>query len=417
MDINIVKLKKYATECSVLYVEDDELIRTQTANFLGRFFPNVVAAEDGQIGLSKYKESKFDIVITDINMPHMDGIEMIEAIKKINYEQIILVTSAYNDSEYLMKLINLHVMRFILKPFDNKQFLYALYKIVEELSNERESKRQQDKIMKLSKNAQIIVDEIKVGIVIIKENSIDMVNRAFLEIGEFDSLDTLKLEMPEIGVLFAQAAHCISATTNSEFIKQLETRSDDDKKVRIIRDKKTYEYQISFTKLEDEDSYILTFSDITAMHDAFYRDSHTKLPMKKFVLEKIEILKQYTNELNVMIVAVKNFNKITKWHGKEEAIAVEVEFSTIVKGFVKKYVPDTFTGYFGENQIIIISDSNNLEPLYNALHDIILPTIKLNSQLKKADFQLSTIAKILQLDTNKELNELEVDLVNAYDLM
>ncbi len=417
MDINIVKLKKYASECSVLYVEDDELIRTQTASFLNRFFPDVVLAEDGSIGLSKYKQRKFDVVITDINMPKMNGIEMIEAIKEINYEQIILVTSAHNNSEYLMKLINLHVMQFILKPFDNKHFLYILYKIVEGLSLEKESTKHQNKITLLSKNAQIIVDEINVGIVTIKENRVDMVNRAFLEIGGFDSLETLNLEMPEIGVLFAQSSHSINATTNSEFIKQLQSLSDDEKKVSIIRDKKTYEYQISSTKLEDKDSYILTFSDITAIYDAMYLESHTKLPMRKFVWEEIEILKQYTNKLSTILLSVKNFDNIEKWHGKAETIAVKTEFSTIVKEVVQKHSPGKFIGYLGENQIIIISDSNDLDPLYNALSDMRLPTIKLNSQHKKADFTLSTTAKTLQLDISKEINELEVDLAAAYDLM
>ncbi len=417
MDINIVKLKKYASECSVLYVEDDELIRTQTANFLGRFFPDVVLAEDGSIGLAKYKKRKFDVVITDINMPQMNGIEMIEAIKEVNYEQVILVTSAHSDSEYLMKLINLHVMRFILKPFDNKQFLYILYKIVKEISREKENIKHQDKINLLSKDAQIIVDEIKVGIVTIKENRVDMVNRAFLEIGGFDSLETLNLEMPEIGVLFAGSSHAINATTNSELIKQLQSLSDDEKNVRIIRDKKTHEYQISLTKLEDKDSYILTFSDITAIYDAMYLESHTKLPMRKFVWAEMEILKQYTNKLNVLLVSVKNFDNIAKWHGKAETIAVEIEFSNIVKEAVEKHAFGKFIGYLGENQIIIISDANDLDLLYSVLSDMSLSTIKLNSQLKKADFHLTTMAKILQLDTSKELNELEVDLVNAYDLM
>lgn len=417
MDINIVKLKKYASECSVLYVEDDELIRTQTASFLARFFPDVVLAEDGSIGLSKYKQRKFDVVITDINMPQMNGIEMIEAIKEINYEQIILVTSAHNDSEYLMKLINLHVMQFILKPFDNKQFLYILYKIVEGLSLEKQSTKHQSEISLFSKNAQIIVDEIKVGVVTIKENRVEMVNRAFLEIGGFDSLETLNLEMPEIGVLFAESSHSIDATTNSQLIRQLQSLSDDEKKVRIVRDKKTYEYQISLTKLEDKNSYILTFTDITAIYDSMYLESHTKLPMRKFVLEEIEILKQYTNNLSAILVSIKNFDNIAKWHGKAETIAVEREFSIIVKEVVKKYSPDKFIGYLGENQIIIISDSNDLNPLYEALNDMSLPTIKLNNQREKADFHLSTIAKILQLNTDKELNDMEVDLVDACELM
>ncbi|MDQ7043402.1 MAG: response regulator, partial [Sulfurimonas sp.] len=168
MDINIVKLKKYASACSLLYVEDDELIRTQTASFLGRFFPNIVIAEDGEIGLEMYKKWIFDIVVTDINMPNMNGVEMIEAIKDINYEQIVIVTSAHNDSEFLMKFINMHVTNFVLKPFNNKHFLYVLYKIAEELSFLREKQLLQDELVFMSKRAQNIVDHMSIGIVIIK---------------------------------------------------------------------------------------------------------------------------------------------------------------------------------------------------------------------------------------------------------
>ncbi|WP_415396416.1 response regulator [Sulfurimonas sp. CS5] len=419
MDINIVKLKKYASKCSVLYVEDDEIIRTQTASFLGRFFTDVVLAEDGVIGLAKYKERKFDVVITDINMPNMNGIEMIEAIKEILYTQIILVTSAHNDSEYLMKLINLDVSRFVLKPFNNKQFLYVLYKIAEELTFENERKELQEEVVSLSKNAQIIVDEIKIGIITIKDNEVNMANRAFLDIGGFDSYDTLKLEMPEIGVLFEEASHCVNATSNKDLIEQLEQLGDDEKKVRIIKDTKTYEYQVTSTKLEEENSYILTFSDITAIHNALYNDEHTKLPIRKFVLEKIELLKQGVSELGVIIVRAKNFENIAKWYGKAEATAVEVEFSTIVKAVKNEQLPNAFIGYFAENQIVIISDKYDMSETYKILKGIDISTETLFTKHDRTDlrFHLSTQAEFLKLDTSKELNALEVDLINAFDFM
>ncbi|WP_373000274.1 response regulator [Sulfurimonas sp.] len=419
MEINIVKLKKYASKCSVLYVEDDEVIRTQTASFLGRFFPDVVLAEDGAIGLTKYKEREFDVVITDINMPNMNGIEMIEAIKEIYYDQIILVTSAHNDSEYLMKLINLDVNRFVLKPFNNKQFLYVLYKIAEELTFENEREELQNEIVALSKNAQIIVDEINIGIVIIKDNEVSMANRAFLEIGGFDSYDTLKLEMPEIGVLFEEASHCVNAASNKDLIEQLEQLDDDEKKVRITKDANTYEYQVTLTKLEDENSYILTFSDITAIHNALYKDEHTKLPIRKFVLEKIELLKHGVSELGVVIVSAKNFDNIAKWYGKVEAAAVEIEFSNIVKSVKNEQLPNAFIGYFGENQIVIISDKEDMTETYKKLKDINISTEELFTKHDRTDlkFHLSTQAKLLKLDTNKKLNDLEVDLINAFDLM
>ncbi|MEA2073972.1 MAG: response regulator [Campylobacterota bacterium] len=242
MDINIVKLKKYAAECSVLYVEDDEVIRDEIASFLGRFFPDVVLAEDGAIGLNKYKERSFDVVITDINMPNMNGIEMIEAIKEEHYEQTILVTSAYNDSENLMKLLDLDINRFILKPFNNKQFLYVLYKIAEELSLVKEKERLEDEVTLLSSRSQVILDQVQLGIIVLRDNELTMANRAFLELAGFDSYETFKLEMPDVSVLFEKATHCISAFSHEEFIEELYKAKEENRKVRIIRNSRTIEY-------------------------------------------------------------------------------------------------------------------------------------------------------------------------------
>ncbi|MCW8895377.1 response regulator [Sulfurimonas sp.] len=418
MDINIVKLKKYASVCSVLYVEDDELIRSQTASFLGRFFPDVVVAEDGAIGLAKYKERSFDVVITDINMPNMNGIEMIEAIKGIKYEQIVLVTSAYNDSEYLMKLINLNVMRFVLKPFNNKQFLYVLYKIAEELTFTKEQAKLQDEIAYISKRAQLIVDQANIGIIVIKDNKLDMANKAFLDIGGFDTFDTLVLEMPEIGVLFEEASHCINAESNSDLIEQLKTLGDEDRKVRIMKDAKTIEYQVTLTKIEDEESYILTFTDITAIHNALFMEEHTKLPAKRFTLEKIEILKQKASSLNVIIMSVNHFDTVEKWYGKQDAIEVETAFANAIKSIRDLIMPDAFIGYFEKNQIIIIP-SNNFNRFYEKLKNINMSALNVVKKHAGSDMELelSTKIKLENLDTNKEINQIEVDLINAFDMM
>ncbi len=412
MDVNIVKLKKYAQNCSVLYVEDDELIRTQTASFLNRFFPNVVQAEDGQIGLENYKEKKFDIVITDINMPNLNGIDMIKAIKKVNQEQIILVTSAHNDSKYLVELINAGVMHFALKPFDNKQFLYTLYKIAKELnfSKEKES---------LRKKFQLIINQVKVGIAVLKDNKIDIVNKAFLNIGDFDSVETLKLEMPNIGILFEKASHCISATTNGELIEELEKTKKEDHKVRIIKDSNTYEYQIEITKTEEDNSCILTFTDITAIHNSLNSDEHTKLPSKKFVIEKIELLKQLKSELNVIILSINHYESITQWYGKNKAKNLEIIFSETLKHIIAKYLPDTFIGYFGENKFVIIPNEDNIESFYKALKNINISSFEFfknhdNSEIK---FNPSISIKNEKLNTNKNLIEIEVDLINAFDLL
>ncbi|KJU85199.1 response regulator receiver modulated metal dependent phosphohydrolase [Candidatus Magnetobacterium bavaricum] len=118
---------------SVLYVEDDQLVRENTKKLLLRFFEVVECATDGHEGLNKYRSGSFDIVISDIRMPHVNGIEMVSGIKNLNKHQKIVIISAHDESQYLMELINLGVSSFIIKPINTKQLLEVLSEIVDYL--------------------------------------------------------------------------------------------------------------------------------------------------------------------------------------------------------------------------------------------------------------------------------------------
>lgn len=121
---------KYTKDLRLLYVEDDELLRNANIKVFERFFSVCVDAYDGVDGLLKYKDSveDFDLIITDLNMPRMDGQEMIRKILEINTEQSIIVVSAHNDSEKLLELIAQGITNFILKPVSPQLLLQILYK-------------------------------------------------------------------------------------------------------------------------------------------------------------------------------------------------------------------------------------------------------------------------------------------------
>ncbi|MCK4874283.1 MAG: response regulator, partial [Sulfurimonas sp.] len=97
---SIKTLKDIAQDFSVLYVEDDERLRESTSIIFKDLFKEVIIAGDGLAGLSLYKEhrdkteSYFDIVISDIQMPNMDGIALSKEILKINKKQKIIIVSA-----------------------------------------------------------------------------------------------------------------------------------------------------------------------------------------------------------------------------------------------------------------------------------------------------------------------------------
>ncbi len=132
------ELKSLARDLNVLYVEDEERVNKETSDFLSNFFHYVENCFNGKEGLSKYKAGSFDLIITDIRMPKMDGIELVKHIKAVKEDQKIIITSAHDDSEYLLELINLGVSNFILKPFASEKLVDILVGECKVINNEQE---------------------------------------------------------------------------------------------------------------------------------------------------------------------------------------------------------------------------------------------------------------------------------------
>ena len=129
---HIDELMKLSQNLTVLYVEDDPMQREEIAEILHDFFKVVILAKDGQDGLEKFLSYKDengdypDLVITDISMPKLTGIEMSKMVLEHNAEQLIIVFSAYNDTNYLLDLINIGIDSYLVKPMRSEQFLQVL---------------------------------------------------------------------------------------------------------------------------------------------------------------------------------------------------------------------------------------------------------------------------------------------------
>lgn len=117
----------------ILYVEDDPIIRNNTLEVLRRRYTTVFAAEDGLSGWVLYREIKPDLVITDIKMPGMSGLELIKNIRECSSEQHILITSAYNDSDLLIDALNLAVEGYLIKPFLTDALISYIQRVLKSL--------------------------------------------------------------------------------------------------------------------------------------------------------------------------------------------------------------------------------------------------------------------------------------------
>jgi len=131
MTINFTK------ELKVLYAEDDLDLQKQTKEFFEVLFKSVKVVNNGYEALSAYKQEDFDIVISDVRMPKMDGIELTTKIREINQLQNIIIISAYNDTEDLLTFINLNIRQFIQKPINIDSMLETLYTTSKSIVNEK----------------------------------------------------------------------------------------------------------------------------------------------------------------------------------------------------------------------------------------------------------------------------------------
>ena len=112
----------------ILYVEDDLEIQKVFSSLLKSLFDNVTIASNGREGLDFFqnKDYKFDFVISDIEMPEMNGLSMLEEIKKIDPIIPCILATAHGEFDYFMKANELGVFRYMQKPLDIKELLEAV---------------------------------------------------------------------------------------------------------------------------------------------------------------------------------------------------------------------------------------------------------------------------------------------------
>jgi DNA-binding response OmpR family regulator len=127
MDQNMLeKLAKY----KVLYVEDEEGVRKNLSEILSLVFENVLVAKDGKEAYELFELHNLDLIITDIKMPELTGIELVKKIREKNSEVQIIIISAYTEVEYMLEAIELSLVRYIIKPVTETKLLSALEKFL-----------------------------------------------------------------------------------------------------------------------------------------------------------------------------------------------------------------------------------------------------------------------------------------------
>ncbi|WP_457593052.1 EAL domain-containing protein [Hydrogenimonas sp.] len=314
---NMEKVISYSSRLKLLYVEDDPDARSSTMAIFSEFFGEILTASDGLEGIEQFRNNTVDLVITDINMPRMDGLRMIKQIREINKEIPILVLSAHNESEYFMSSIKLGVEGYLLKPIDLEQFLGALDHIVEKLYLKEEASNN----LNLLHQYQEVTDA---GNIVSKTNPkgiITYVNDAFCEISEYSKEE-----------LIGKPHNIVRHPDNSpELFRQMWHTIKDKKEIwqGVLKNRKKsgnfYYVQTTIKPILDQNGEILEYialrSDITDVMN----------PRKQ-----LHDLIDSCMETIMVLVKIEGFEDIEKFYGHKLTQTIEEKFAHKLFDYIPK---------------------------------------------------------------------------------
>jgi PAS domain S-box-containing protein len=182
-DNNVINL----ANVRVLYVEDDSETREELQSVLENFVGELYTAKNGKEGLALFSEHLPDIVVTDIQMPEMNGLAMAADIRAINPGQAIVILSAYNDLEYLFRALELEIQNYLTKPTSVERLLKKLSDITVQCNLAKVAERDR----KLLDQYKLLVDEKATVVKVDRKGHIAYVNQHFCKLSGYSEAELL----------------------------------------------------------------------------------------------------------------------------------------------------------------------------------------------------------------------------------
>ena len=370
--------KEIIENISVLYVEDEKDVREFTAKLLGSLVKKVYSAEDGLDGLEQFKEyiDDIDLIVTDINMPKMDGLEMCALIKELKSEIPIVITSAHNDPNFLKKAINVGVSTYAMKPIDLYQLVDSMIKAIEPIYLKKKldnlnisvESRVDDEIQKIKS----ILDAQDNIILLANNTSIKNVNKRFLEFFDVKSIEEFTSISNSIFDLFIEEYGFISKITLSnqdsyyEYIKNLPEVD------RVIKMKNVNNEERIFTINIDnydalKDFYVVSLTDITELKEKSnlleYQAAHDNLTglfnrnkFNNLFAKEIRRASRYSNKLSLILYDIDSFKLVNDTYGHQAGDEILKEIADISVKNVREH--DTVVRWGGEEFLVLLPETD-----------------------------------------------------------
>ena len=172
----------YFKDITILYVEDDNSTSKKMESLLKKYFKKIIVSTDGLDGLETFKNESIDLIISDINMLNLSGLEMLEKIREFDKDIPIIFTTARNESSSIIKAIDLDVSDYIIKPIEFNKLIKKIDIICDKLNSKA--------YLKLLEQYKMVVDQKSIVMKFDLEKKVKYINDEFLNVTgyEFDEL-------------------------------------------------------------------------------------------------------------------------------------------------------------------------------------------------------------------------------------
>ena len=378
-------LLKYAKKYSILYVDDDESYRELMKDILSMFFDNVIMAKDGVEALKLYKEFTPKIVITDINMPQMDGLQLIEEIQKVNLEVSFIILTGFIENKHLLKALELGINKYLIKPLNKEVFFERLYESIFDLEfiNQFEVMQEEKELLTL------VLELSPVFTVLERDGKIKYINNAFLNFLGYESYEECIKKNENLYTFIKNEMSNVVYKNYEEYERDALNFEENDKKV-YIKDKSNIlkAFQLTNKFYPNINTLVSVFTDINNI-DKDNRelkklseiDTLTNLYNKyKFDNYFNDIYRKFQNkiytDISLVMINIDNLTEINNLYGNH----VGDKVIRSVANFIKINLgSENFLARFGGEAFVIIFKNMNIEDAFKKSEKL---RLSINKQYK-----------------------------------
>ncbi|MDR0453635.1 MAG: diguanylate cyclase [Deferribacteraceae bacterium] len=351
---------------NILYVEDDDVVRTLFYNVLKQQTANVTLASNGKEGLLKFTEIHPDMVITDIRMPEMDGLTMIRHIRDIDRNVPIIISTGYDNDQLLVNSIELNIDRCMQKPVDAKELFSVISKLSQTIFKQRELEAKNQFIS-------IFLDTTPLCMAVFDNTELIYLNKSFKHFLEVSSLDDFKSKYGKFLSLIINRAQKVKDDVS--FAKwsvehAFGTGNECLIQIKLQQNEEPHSFLMTAVCIP-YDKYLLTFTDITQLEveKQYYQhlseyDSLTRIynrnRINKELDKEINRALRYRQPLSMLMIDIDHFKLVNDKYGHQIGDIVLIEFASRINNGIRKM--DILGRYGGEEFILLMPST----PLANA---------------------------------------------------